>query len=135
MITINPYLNFNGNCLEAFEFYKSVFGGDFPYVGRYKDMPTDADHPLPEEMHNLILHMSLPISKETVLMGADTNEIWAQKAGFDGNVELMINAETRAEADAIWAKLSVGATITMPLADAFWVITSADSPINSECVG
>lgn len=120
MITINPYLNFNGNCLEAFEFYKSVFGGDFPYVSHYKDMPADNENPLPEALHNMILHMSLPISKETVLMGADTNELWGQKAGFDGNVELMINAETRAEADAIWAKLGVGGTVTMPLEVAFW---------------
>ena len=74
MITINPYLNFNGNCLEAFEFYKSVFGGDFPYLARWKDMPTEAGHPLPQELSDKIMHMSLPISKETALMGADVAE-------------------------------------------------------------
>ena len=120
MIKINPYLNFNGNCMEAFEFYKSVFGGEFPYIGRYKDMPTDADHPLPKELQDKIMHMSLPISAETVLMGADVSELWAQKAEFNGNVELMVNAENQAEADAIWAKLSEGGTVTMPLAAAFW---------------
>lgn len=120
MITINPYLNFNGNCLEAFEFYKSVFGGEFPYLGHYKDMPTDPERPLPEHLHDKIMHMSLPISKETTLFGSDVVEEFGQKIGFDGNVELMVNAESRAEADAIWAKLSEGAKINMPLEVAFW---------------
>jgi len=120
MLTINPYLNFKGNCLEAFEFYRSVFGGDFPYVGRFKDMPTDSDHPLPEHLKEKIMHMSLPVGDKSVLMGSDALEEFGQKVGFDGNVELMISAGDRAEVDAIWAKLSEGATITMPLEVAFW---------------
>ena len=71
MITINPYLNFNGNCHEAFEFYKSVFGGDFSYVGYFKDMPADPERPLPEHLKEKIMHMSLPISAETSLMASD----------------------------------------------------------------
>jgi len=120
MLTINPYLDFKGNCLEAFEFYRSVFGGDFPYVGRYKDMPTDSGHPLPEHLKEKIMHMSLPVGDKSVLMGSDALEEFGQKVGFDGNVELMISAGDRAEVDAIWAKLSEGATITMPLEVAFW---------------
>jgi PhnB protein len=120
MITINPYLNFNGNCQEAFEFYKSVFGGDFPYVGRFKDMPDDSGHPLPDELKELVMHISLPISKETALMGSDVAEAFGQKADFGNNINLMINAQSKEETDAIWAKLSVGATITMPLENAFW---------------
>lgn len=120
MITINPYLNFNGNCREAFEFYRSIFGGDFPYVGTFRDMPTDGQQELPEDVKNMIMHMSLPISKETALMGSDVYEGFGQKVGFDGNVELLINTQSKEEADAIWAKLSEGAQITMPLANAFW---------------
>lgn len=120
MITINPYLNFNGNCLEAFEFYKSVFGGDFPYLARWKDMPAEAGHPLPQELSDKIMHMSLPISKETALMGADVAEAFGQKAEFGNNINLMINVQSKEEADAIWAKLSESGTITMPLEYAFW---------------
>lgn len=120
MIKINPYLDFKGNCLEAFEFYRYVFGGEFPYLGRYKDMPTDADHPLPEHLKEKIMHMSLPISTETTLYGSDVVEEFGQKIGFDGNVELMVSAESQAEADDIWSRLSEGATITMPMQAAFW---------------
>jgi len=120
MLKINPYLNFKGNCYEAFEFYRSVFGGDFGYLGRYKDMPQDPEHPLPEHLKEKIMHMSLPISKETILFGSDVVEEFGQKIGFDGNVELMVSAESQAEADAIWAKLSESAQITMPIQAAFW---------------
>lgn len=120
MKTINPYLIFNGNCMQAFEFYKSVFGGDFSYVGRYKDMPTEERSPLPEEARELIMHMSLPISSETVLNGSDVCEAFGQKVVMGGNVELMISASSNEEVDSLWEKLSVGADVTMPLEIAFW---------------
>ncbi len=120
MITINPYLNFNGDCKAAFDFYRSVFGGDFPYVAMYKDMPANPDYQLPEEVREKIMHMSLPISQETVLMGADATPTFGGEVAFGNNISLMINASSKAEADAIWAKLGDGATITMPLEDAFW---------------
>jgi PhnB protein len=69
MAQINVYLNFEGNCLEAFEFYKSVFGGEF-HVGKFSDMPT-REYPVSEADKNKIMHISLPISQETVLMGSD----------------------------------------------------------------
>jgi len=72
MTTVNIYLTFNGNCLKAFEFYQSVFGGEFPYVGRYRDMPADAGQPVSPEEGDKIMHISLPISTETALMGCDT---------------------------------------------------------------
>jgi PhnB protein len=77
MTTVNVYLTFNGNCEEAFNFYKSVFGGVFPYVGRFGEMPADAGPSLPPEEANKIMHISLPISKETMLMGSDTGGEWA----------------------------------------------------------
>lgn len=120
MITINPYLDFNGNCEEAFEFYKSVFGVELSSVMRYTEMPTDPEHPLPEEMGQKIMYISLPISKETKLHGADTSEQFSGKAKFGNNISLMINAENKGEVDSLWAKLSVGGQVTMPLMDAFW---------------
>jgi PhnB protein len=72
MTTVNVYLSFNGNCLEAFEFYKSVFGGEFPYVGRYKDMPQkEGSIPFSEEEKEKIMHISLPIRQERRPMLAD----------------------------------------------------------------
>ena len=69
---VNAYLNFDGTCEEAFNFYRSVFGGEFPYVGRFKEMPPqEGMDPLPESDANKIMHISLPISKETMLMGSD----------------------------------------------------------------
>lgn len=120
MITINPYFTFNGNCEEAFEFYKSVFGGQFPYIGRYKDMPQDADHPLADSEQGKIMHMSLPISKETVLMGADSCDAFGQASQFGDNISLCVNCDTMEEVDNLFAKLSVGGTVTMPLDKTFW---------------
>lgn len=68
MAIINPYLTFTGNCEEAFTFYKSVFGGEFSYIGRFDEMPKDVDHGIAKDDKNKIMHISLPISKETVLM-------------------------------------------------------------------
>lgn len=120
MISINPYLNFNGNCMEAFEFYKSVFGGEFSYVGKYKDMPTEEGNPIPEELHEQIMHIGLPIGAETVLCGSDVSEIFGQKAVMGGNIELMISFPNKEELDRLWEKLSVASTITMAPELAFW---------------
>lgn len=120
MIKINPYLNFKGNCEEAFNFYKYVFGGEFPYVGKFKDMPQDPNHPMSDEDKEKIMHISLPISKETMLMGADSPEEFGQVTSIGDNIALNINAETVEEVDRIFGKLSEGATITIPLQKTFW---------------
>lgn len=120
MPNINPYLNFNGNCMAAFEFYKSVFGGEFSYVGKYKDMPTEDGKPIPEEAKEMIMHIGLPIGNETVLCGADAVEAFGQKAVSGGNIELMIGAGSKEEVDSLWAKLADGASINMDLHVAFW---------------
>ena len=69
MATVNCYLAFEGTCEAAFNFYKTVFGKDFSYIGYYNDMPSET--PLPEEQQNLVMHVSLPISAETMLLGCD----------------------------------------------------------------
>ena len=99
MPQVNAYLNFKGNCEEAFNFYKTVFGGDFPYVGRYKDMPASDKSHAGEVDGNLIMHISLPISKETTLMGSDVGGEWAKHTVEGNNVQLSVNTES-AEAPA-----------------------------------
>ena len=120
MATINAYLTFDGTCEEAFNFYKSVFGGDFPMVGKFGDMPPQEGMPLiSDEVKNRIMHMSLPISAETVLMGSDTMPgIHDHQVG--NNISLSINTDSREEADLIFTGLSAGGKVSMPLADTFW---------------
>ena len=120
MATINAYLTFDGNAEEAFNFYKSVFGGDFPMVGKFGDMPPqEGMPPISDEVKNRIMHMSLPISAETVLMGSDTMPgIHDHQVG--NNISLSINTDSREEADLIFTGLSAGGKVSMPLADTFW---------------
>ncbi len=118
MAAVNPYLTFNGNCEEAFNFYKSVFGGEFPYLGRFKDMPSDK--PLPESQKDKIMHVSLPISKETILMGSDSSEEFGQATTIGNNISLSINASSEEEATSLFNSLSVGGKVTMPLEKTFW---------------
>lgn len=120
MATINAYLTFDGTCEEAFNFYKSVFGGDFPMVGKFGDMPPqEGMPPISDEVKNRIMHMSLPISAETVLMGSDTMPgIHDHQVG--NNISLSINTDSREEADRVFTRLSAGGKVSMPLADTFW---------------
>ena len=120
MARINVYLTFDGTCEEAFNFYKSVFGGDFPMVGKFGDMPPqEGMPPISDEVKNRIMHMSLPISAETVLMGSDTMPgIHDHQVG--NNISLSINTDSREEADLIFTGLSAGGKVSMPLADTFW---------------
>lgn len=120
MTTLNVYLIFNGNCEEAFNFYKSVFGGEFFTVSRFKEMPADAGKkPSPEEGEKL-MHISLPISKETFLMGSDTGGEWATNYSAGNNFSMSINTDTREEADRLFKGLSNGGLSTMPMAKTFW---------------
>ena len=122
MASVNVYLNYDGNCEEAFNFYKSVFGGEFGYVGRFKDMPPSEDgaKAIPEEEGNRIMHISLPISKETALMGSDTGGEWASSYKQGNNFSVSINADSKEEADRLFNGLSQGGHVAMPLADTFW---------------
>lgn len=121
MAAINPYLTFDGNCEAAFNFYKSVFGGEFPYVGRFNEMPpAEGCPPPPEEEGNKIMHISLPISKETILMGSDTSEAFGHKHVPGNNFSISINAESEEEATKVFNSLSEGGQVTMPLDKTFW---------------
>ena len=121
MASVNVYLNYDGNCEEAFQFYKSVFGGVFSYVGRFKDMPPqEGQPPMPEAMMNKIMHISLPVGKDTSLMGSDTGGEWAASYVKGNNFSISINAESKDEADKIFNGLSKGGKVTMPMNKTFW---------------
>ena len=120
MATVNAYLTFNGNCEDAFNFYKSAFNSDFTYIGRFKDMPpTDGKTCSPEEGEK-IMHVSLPISNETILMGSDNSETFGQTTIMGNNISLSINAESKEEADRLFNELSSDGKITMPMNSTFW---------------
>lgn len=120
MTKLNPYLTFLGNCEEAFNHYKSIFGGEFSYVGRFDEMPEDPKNPLTDEEKQKIMHISLPISKETVLMGSDTGGEWSDETIIGTNISLSITADSKDDANRIFKSLAEGGKITMPIADTFW---------------
>ncbi|MFD0941909.1 VOC family protein [Pedobacter boryungensis] len=121
MAQVNPYLTFDGNCEEAFNFYKSVFGGEFPYIGRFKDMPPMEGCPeMPASEGEKIMHVSLPISKETILMGSDSSEAFGQANVAGNNFSISINADNQEEADKLFNGLSAGGKVTMPMDKTFW---------------
>lgn len=121
MATVNIYLTFNGNCEEAFNFYKSVFGGDFTYVGRFNEMPPQEGKPaMSEEDGNKIMHITLPISAETCIMGSDTGGEWASNFQAGNNFSISVAADSKADADRFFNSLSEGGQVSMPMADTFW---------------
>lgn len=117
----NVYLTFDGNCEEAFDFYKSVLGGEYPYVGRFKDMPPqEGMPPIPDEMANRIMHISLPIGEDSILMGSDTGGEWAPDLVQGNNFSISVDADSKEDADRLFSGLSAGGNVTMPMADTFW---------------
>ena len=120
MPKINVYLTFKDNCEEAFNFYKSVFGGEFAYLGRFKDMPpSDGKTPSATE-GNLIMHVSLPISQETILMGSDSFGDYGHEVKMGNNFSISLSADDKSQADIFYKKLSDGGQQSMPMSDTFW---------------
>lgn len=120
MASINPYIHFNGNAEEAFTFYKSVFGGEFAMVARFKDMPANPEYPMPEKEADKIMHVALPIGKTSVLMGSDTPEFMGKHNENETRSKISINAESKEEADKIFNGLSEGGNVEMPIDEAPW---------------
>lgn len=118
MAAINPYLNFMGNTEEAFNFYKSVFGGDFIMVMRFSD--TEEGERLPEHDRGKIMHIALPIGKGNMLMATDALESMGQKLESGNNFYISVNTDSKAEADKLYDGLSAGGKIEMPIQDASW---------------
>lgn len=119
MALINPYLNFNGNTEAAFNFYKSVFGGEFSLVIRFKDMPSP-DYPVPAADLDKIMHVSLPIGKSNILMGTDFLESMGQKMQDGNRYSIAIGAHSKEEADKLFHGLSNGGEVEVPISDSPW---------------
>lgn len=117
MPKINPYLNFKGNTEEAFNFYKSVFGGEFATVMRWKDMPGAEN--TPADASEKIMHIALPIGDE-ILMASDTVEGFGPPLTEGNNFNICVSPDSKEEADRLFKALSPGGEVIMPMADAFW---------------
>jgi PhnB protein len=119
MATTNTYLNFNGNCEEAFNFYKSVFGGEFSYFSRFGEMPESDEYKVSEAEKDKVMHVSLPIGS-SVLMGSDTGAGWGPEFVQGNNFSISVTADNKNQADQFFNALAGGGQITMPLSDTFW---------------
>jgi PhnB protein len=118
MLKINPYLNFAGNTEDAFKFYRSVFGGEFATMLRFKDTPEAGR--VPEKEKEMIMHVALPVGDGITLMGTDALESMGHRLQAGNNVQLSIETDSKNEVDKIFKGLSAGGKVTMPLADTFW---------------
>jgi len=119
MASINPYIHFNGNAEEAFTFYKSVFGGEFARVARFKEF-SSPEHPISEKEQNRIMHIALPIGKSSMLMGSDTPEFLGKHNENETRSKISVIAESKVEADKIFNGLSAGGQVEMPIGDSPW---------------
>lgn len=122
MATVSTYLNFNGNTEEAFTFYKDVFGTEFlGDPARMGDVPVGPGDSKPSEHDaNLIMNIALPIIGGHILMGTDATESMGFSISQGNNVYICIDPDTREEADSLFAALSDGGTVNMPMQDMFW---------------
>jgi len=118
MATINPHINFNGNAEEAFTFYKSVFGGEFAKIMRFKDL-SSPEFPVAENEANKIMHIALPIGKN-VLMANDVPAFMGKTNENENRSKISISAESREEADKLFNGLSAGGQIEGPIGDSPW---------------
>lgn len=122
MARVSTYLNFNGNTEQAFEFYRSVFGGEFiGPVHRFKDTPAaPGQPPMPAGTANMVMHVELPLLGGHVLMGTDAPESMGFTVTPGNNVHLNLEPDSRAESDRLFNALSAGGKVDMPLQDMFW---------------
>ena len=118
MALINPYINFNGNAEEAFNFYKSVFGGEFLKIMRFKDL-ANSEFQVSEKEADKIMHIALPIGNN-ILMANDVPEIMGRVNENENRSKISISAESKEEADRLFKGLSAGGQIEMPISDSPW---------------
>ena len=116
-MTLSIYLHYDGNCREAFEFYRSVFGGDFDMISTFGEGPPDME--VPEEERDNVMHVSYTIGS-SVLMGSDVPSQFGPPPTTGTNVSISYTASSREETDTLFAKISEGGAVTMPLSDMFW---------------
>jgi PhnB protein len=118
MALINPHINFNGNAEEAFHFYRSVFGGEFTKIMRFKDL-SGPEFPVSDHEANKIMHIALPIGKN-ILIANDVPEIMGRTNENENRSKISISTESREEADKLFNGLSEGGQIEFPIGDSPW---------------
>jgi len=116
MIKINPWINFNGNAEEAFTFYKSVFGGEFANLVRYKDIVGDKSH-VGENEENKIMRIALPIGNGTMLIANDVPEVLGRVNEIENRSKISVSTESKEEAERIFNSLSSGGNVEVPMSD------------------
>ncbi len=119
MATINPWINFNGNAEEAFTFYKSVFGGEFTKVVRFKDIEGDTSH-VAETEENKIMYIALPIGNNTMLIANDVPEVLGRVNEHENRSKILVSTESKEEADRLFNGLSEGGEVEGPIGDSPW---------------
>lgn len=119
MSTLNTWINFNGNAEEAFTFYKSVFGGEFTKVVRFKDIET-AEFPIPENEKNKIMYIALPIGSNTLLIANDVPEVLGQVNERENRSKILVRTESKEEADRVFSGLSAGGEVEGAMGDSPW---------------
>ena len=119
MKTINPWINFNGNAEEAFTFYKSVFGGEFTKIIRFKDLAND-EFQIPDAEADKLMYIALPIGKHNVLIANDVPEFMGRVNESENRSKISVSTDSREEADKIFAGLSVGGAVEMPMSESPW---------------
>src|SRR5688572_12379556 len=119
MALINPHINFNGNAQEAFTFYKSVFGGEFAKVVRFKDIAS-AEFPVAEKEENKIMYIALPIGNSTMLIANDVPEVMGRVSEQENRSKILVRTESKEEADRLFNGLSAGGEVEGPMGDSPW---------------
>jgi PhnB protein len=119
MITINPHINFNGNAQEAFDFYKSVFGGEFTKIIRFGDLASADFQVEPKDVEKL-MYISLPIGEVNSLIGNDVPEFMGRVNERENRSKIHVSTDSKDEADKIFSGLSVGGEVEVPIADSGW---------------
>ena len=118
MITINPYLYFDGNCEKAFKFYASVFGKKISHISKYKDVPKSGKD-IFQESDEKIMHVTLPLSNEIRLNGSDNSLAYKERVGYK-TFSLIIHADNKEEVDRLFTELSQNGAIKVPVGFTFW---------------
>ncbi len=120
MASINPYITFNGNAEEAFNFYKSVFGGEFSKIVRFKDLPTEISQHFSDDESEKLMHIALPIGAHNVLIANDAPKFLGTVNENENRSKISVSAESKSEADRIFNALSDDGQIEVPMNDSPW---------------
>ena len=119
MTTLHPWINFNGNAEEAFTFYKSVFGGEFTKIVRFKDLASD-EFTVPEKEADKIMYIALPIGADNLLIANDVPEAMGKVNENENRSKILVRAESKEEADRLFQGLSAGGSVEGPMGDSPW---------------